>query len=79
MFAPHPSATTGRMSKLLASKRIDSSGNTVPFSSLMNGSSSCGFMVDFNHGGTAYKLLVGRLLNPTDPQPRSQRPRLLFS
>lgn len=53
----------------ITSRCTDSSGNTVPFSSLVNGSSTCGFMVDFNFNGIVYKLLVGRVLNATDPKP----------
>lgn len=53
----------------ITSKCTDSSGNTVPFSSLVNGSSTCAFMVDFNFNGIVYKLLVGRVLNATDPNP----------
>jgi hypothetical protein len=53
----------------ITSKCTDSSGNTVPFSSLVNGSSSCGFMVDFGYNNIVYKLLVGRVLNATDPKP----------
>jgi hypothetical protein len=53
----------------ITSKCTDSSGNTVPFSSLVNGSNTCGFMVDFGYSGTTYKLLVGRVLNATDPTP----------
>lgn len=53
----------------VTSKCTDSSGNTVPFSSLVNGSSTCGFMVDFNYNGIVYKLLLGRVLNASDPTP----------
>jgi hypothetical protein len=53
----------------ITSKCIDSNGNTVPFPNLVSGSSTCGFMVDFGYGGTTYKLLVGRVLNASDPIP----------
>lgn len=53
----------------ITSKCTDSSGNTVPFPNLVNGSNTCGFMVDFGYSGTTYKLLVGRVLNATDPIP----------
>ena len=53
----------------ITSKCTDSSGNTVPFPSLVNGSNTCGFMVDFGYSGTTYRLLVGRVLNATDPLP----------
>jgi hypothetical protein len=51
------------------SKCTDSSGKTVPFPNLVNGSSSCTFMVDFGYNGTTYKLLIGRVLKATDPTP----------
>ena len=51
------------------SKCTDSSGNTVPFPNLVNGSSSCTFMVDFGYNGITYKLLIGRVLNATDRTP----------
>lgn len=53
----------------IASKCTDSRGNTVPFKNLVNGSNTCGFMVDFGYNGTTYKLLSGRVLNTTDPTP----------
>ncbi len=53
----------------IASKCTDSGGNTVPFPNLVNGSNTCGFMVDFGYSRTTYKLLVGRVLNATDPIP----------
>jgi hypothetical protein len=51
----------------ITSKCIDSSGNTVPFPNLVNGSSSCTFGVDFGYNGITYKLLIGRVLNAIDP------------
>ncbi len=53
----------------VTSSCFDSSGNTVPFPNLLNGSSTCGFMVDFNYNGIIYKLLVGRVMNAGDPTP----------
>jgi hypothetical protein len=53
----------------ISSKCMDSSGNTVPFPNLKNGSSNCTFGVDFNYNGIVYKLLVGRKMNSTDPTP----------
>lgn len=53
----------------ITSKCTDSSGNTVPFPNLVNGSSSCTFGVDFGYNGITYKLLIGRVLNATDPTP----------
>lgn len=53
----------------ITSKCTDSKGNTVPFSNLVNGSSTCGFQVDFGFNGITYKLLIGRVLNANDPIP----------
>jgi len=53
----------------ITSKCMDSNGNTVPFPSLTNGSSNCTFGVDFGYNGIIYKLLIGRVLNATDPTP----------
>ncbi len=53
----------------ITSKCMDSRGNTVPFPSLINGSSNCTFGVDFNYNGIVYKLLIGRKMNSTDPAP----------
>ena len=53
----------------ITSKCTDSAGNTVPFPNLVNGSSSCTFGVDFGYNGVTYKLLIGRVLNATDPTP----------
>jgi hypothetical protein len=53
----------------ITSKCMDSFGNTVPFPNLTNGSSNCTFGVDFNYNGIVYKLLIGRVLNATDPSP----------
>ncbi|HEU5410666.1 MAG TPA: hypothetical protein VFU57_06580 [Candidatus Acidoferrales bacterium] len=53
----------------ITSKCTDSSGNNVPFSSLVNGSNSCTLGVDFGFNGITYKLLVGRVLNASDPKP----------
>jgi hypothetical protein len=53
----------------ITSQCSDSLGNTVPFPNLVNGSSSCGFGIDFGYGGITYKLLLGRVLNATDPTP----------
>jgi hypothetical protein len=53
----------------ITSQCTDSRGNTVPFPNLVNGSSSCGFGIDFGYDGITYKLLLGRVLNATDPTP----------
>lgn len=53
----------------ITSKCMDSSGNTVPFANLKNGSSNCTFGIDFNYNGIVYKLLVGRKMNSADPAP----------
>jgi hypothetical protein len=53
----------------ITSKCTDSQGNTVPFPSLVNGSNSCAFGMDFGYNGVTYKLLLGRVLNTTDPTP----------
>lgn len=53
----------------ITSKCTDASGNTVPFPNLVNGSSTCTFGVDFGYNGITYKLLIGRVLNATDPKP----------
>jgi hypothetical protein len=53
----------------ITSQCTDSQGNTVPFPSLVNGSSSCAFGLDFGYNGITYKLLLGRVLNATDPTP----------
>jgi len=53
----------------ITSKCTDSQGNTVPFPSLVNGSNSCAFGMDFGYNGVTYKLLLGRVLNATDPTP----------
>ncbi len=53
----------------ITSKCTDSSGNIVPFPNLVNGSGNCSFMVDFGYNGTVYKLLIGRVMNATDPTP----------
>jgi hypothetical protein len=53
----------------ITSKCTDSGGNTVPFPNLVNGSSSCSLGLDFGYNGITYKLLIGRVLNTTDPTP----------
>jgi hypothetical protein len=53
----------------ITSKCTDSSGNTVPFPNLVHGSSDCTFGLDFGYDGITYKLLLGRVLNASDPIP----------
>jgi hypothetical protein len=53
----------------ITSKCTDSSGNTVPLSSVVNRSNTCTLMIDFGYSGVTYKLLVGRVLNASDPTP----------
>jgi hypothetical protein len=53
----------------ITSQCRDANGNTVPFPNLVNGSNTCGFMVDFGYNRTVYKLQVGRVLNAGDPLP----------
>ena len=53
----------------ITSKCTDSKGNTVPFPNLVNGSSDCTFGLDFGDNGITYKLLLGRVLNASDPTP----------
>jgi hypothetical protein len=53
----------------ITSKCTDSGGNTVPFPNLVHGSSECTFGLDFGYDGITYKLLLGRVLNASDPTP----------
>jgi len=53
----------------ITSQCTDSAGNTVPFPNLVHGSSDCTFGLDFGYDGITYKLLLGRVLNASDPTP----------
>jgi hypothetical protein len=49
------------------SQCYDQHGNFVPFPNLVNGSNHCSLGVDFNSGGTKYKLVMSPSLPATGP------------